>query len=146
MVSSLKLVCSSPSRRDKQSDVMEWGNPSLDWCNCILSLNVIRSLARYELTFMAFFTYSMGLSMAIWYFLRTSLARALNPVPGNQSGTYRTVRDVVSGRWVMSGYRDARMGMVSTRNFPGTIADDSVCAALTVALRNGSSVDLGSIP
>ena len=29
--------------------------------------------------------------MDIWYFSRTSFARVLNPVPGNQSGRYRTV-------------------------------------------------------
>ena len=34
--------------------------------------------------------------MDILYFSRTSLARALNPVPGNQSGTYRTAQGFVS--------------------------------------------------
>ena len=51
---------------------------------------------HYGLTFMASFTYSMGPSRDIWYFSRTPLARALNPVPGNQSGRYWTVHDFVS--------------------------------------------------
>ena len=42
-------------------------------------------------TFMAFLTYSKGPLTDILNFSRVSLASVLNPVPGNQSGMYRTI-------------------------------------------------------
>ena len=51
---------------------------------------------HHGLTFMASLTYSKGPSMDTRYFSRTSLARTLNPVPGNQSGRCCTVHDFVS--------------------------------------------------
>jgi hypothetical protein len=86
--------------------------------------------------------------MAIWYLSRASLAAALNSVPGNQSGRYRTVQGFVSGSRVVlcMAHGHIRMGMTSTRNFPGAIADSHTRAASRFALRNGSSIDSTSIP
>ena len=50
---------------------------------------------------MAFLTYSKGPSIDMLNLLRASLARALNSVPGNQSGIYRTI----GVRQVLVGYR-----------------------------------------
>jgi hypothetical protein len=49
----------------------------------------------YGPTFIALFTYSIGPSMDSLNLSRASLARALNPVPGNQSGIWRTVQRFV---------------------------------------------------
>ena len=100
-----------------------------------------------ELTFMTLFTYSIGPSIENWNWSRTSLARALNPVPGNQSGIYRTVQGFVNCLWMPDWVdRYTHMGMASTRNFPGIRATPSVRDASKTAARYGSSADLGSIP
>jgi len=41
---------------------------------------------------------------------------------------------------------DARIGIVSTRNFPGTAAAANASVASSIIFRNGSSHDLTSIP
>lgn len=51
-------------------------------------------------TFMAFLTYSIGPLTDILYLSRDPFARTLNPAPGNQSGTCRTVNGLVSELYV----------------------------------------------
>jgi len=46
-------------------------------------------------TFKAFLTYSKGPLLDTLNLSLTSLARALNPVPGNQSGMYCTIKVLV---------------------------------------------------
>jgi hypothetical protein len=86
--------------------------------------------------------------MEVLYLSRASLATALNPVPGNQSGRCRTVQGFVNYSQVIlyGTQRHARIGKASTRNFPGTIADVNACVASMFAVRNGSSIDFTSIP
>jgi hypothetical protein len=80
-------------------------------------------------------------------FLRATLAKVLNPAPGNHSGTYLTGTKCKSDYMVfLEALSDARIGTASTRNAPGIITLFARSSASAAARRNWSLLLVISIP
>ena len=77
MIPSLKFVRSSPSKRDKQSDVIEWKNPSPVWMYLGLKRNPMPGTLRTDLhgVLHVFHGTVYGYLVLFTYFLGESLER-----------------------------------------------------------------------
>ena len=94
----------------------------------------------HRLTFTDSFTCVSGPSTAKPVFMRATLAKVLNPAPGNHSGTYLTGLGRKLNHSFLGLMWDSRIGNISIRNAPGITALVISSAASTAARRNRSSL------